>query len=304
MDVRTAAGQLAANFFVATPARVLFERAARDRPFIRAFIKSRIADASRFTGIRGESSSSSFFTPFTSILSVLTGGGEDATNGLLHVAHASLWTISVPFIQSSIIESAKDLLFGGYTLYGRMREALNPDFRPFLYAEIMRPVTFAAKTVAYAASFPFFLCAYGVRNNKPEHWNKIPASFLPSRKKAIPTMTLPLFVLIAHLNAHLLAAGGLRDLFFRLRVRLLPSTVAYDQALSPRAQQFLHHVEDLALCLAAGAITVPLEVLLCTMLATRSGLASSVSAIWKEKGLGGFFSGFGWYLLAQYLTTW
>jgi len=52
------------------------------------------------------------------------------------------------------------------------------------------------------------------------------------------------------------------------------------------------------------AITVPLEVLLCTMLATRSGLASSVSAIWKEKGLGGFFSGFGWYLLAQYLTTW
>lgn len=42
------------------------------------------------------------------------------------------------------------MLFGGYTLYGRMREALNPDFRPFLYAEIMRPVTFAAKTVAYA----------------------------------------------------------------------------------------------------------------------------------------------------------
>jgi hypothetical protein len=170
-----------------------------------------------------------------------------------------------------------------------MREALNPDFRPYLYAEIMRPVTFAAKTVAYAvrathtahttharrtkhhthaganwfpfgcvqASFPFFLCAYGVRNNKPEHWNKIPASFLPSRKKAIPTTTLPLFVLIAHLNAHLLAAGGLRDLFFRLRVRLLPSTVAYDQALSPRAQQFLHHVEDLALCLAAGGSLLP-----------------------------------------------
>jgi hypothetical protein len=40
------------------------------------------------------------------------------------------------------------------------------------------------------------------------------------------------------------------------------------------------------------------------MLATRAGLASSVSAIWKEKGLSGFFSGFGWYLLAQYLTTW
>jgi hypothetical protein len=49
-----------------------------------------------------------------------------------------------------VIAFNADLLFGGYTLYGRVREALNPDFRPSLYAEIMRPVTFAAKTVAYA----------------------------------------------------------------------------------------------------------------------------------------------------------
>jgi hypothetical protein len=49
-------------------------------------------------------------------------------------------------------------------------------------------------------------------------------------------------------------------------------------------------------------VVVPLEVLLCTMLSTRGGLVSSAEAIWREKGLGGFFSGLGWFLLAQYLT--
>jgi hypothetical protein len=102
MDVSTAAGQQAMNFFVATPSRILFERAACERPLIRTYISRQVLS------IRGKSSAPSFLTPFTSILGVLSGGEEqNVMNGLLHVAHASLWSISVPFIQGSITEAAK-----------------------------------------------------------------------------------------------------------------------------------------------------------------------------------------------------
>jgi len=52
-----------------------------------------------------------------------------------------------------------------------------------------------------------------------------------------------------------------------------------------------------------AVILLPLEVVLLTMLSKHIGFFPSISLTWKQKGLAGFFNGFGWFLLTHYLSA-
>ncbi len=48
-----------------------------------------------------------------------------------------------------------------------------------------------------------------------------------------------------------------------------------------------------------GIVCVPVEVVLCRMLAHNQSALQCVQTIWNHRGLSGFYSGFGWWLLSE-----
>jgi len=297
-----ALAQLAAHFFVATPSRILFERSVNEKPSIRSSILHQRISSS-WPWFQRQPTVFESGLPFTSslksILGVLCGDRDSVADSLLYVGHAGLWALSVPFIQNSVLESARDFLYTAYAQYARARRATNDRFYPYLSTELNRPFTFAAKSIAYAVSFPFFLCAFKVRKNGPKQWNKITSSFL-SDKKPIPSTALWVYILVAHLQSSLFE--GIHSLLFQLRARGVRSAVALSHP-SEQMEGFIRNLEYLIASVAAGVILLPLEVVLLTMLSKHIGFFPSISLTWKQKGLAGFFNGFGWFLLTHYLSA-